>query len=250
MNNPLPAVKLVEIFSSIQGEGLFVGCRQVFVRLAGCNISCQYCDTRESFVAPASARIETTAACRIFENVTNPVPIADLVSAIERLYRSPHHSVSLTGGEPLLQPEAISAIAALRQSGTKIYLETNGTLPEALAQVIRDVDIVSMDFKLPSAMYGNSYWREHAAFLQIARQREVFVKIVISGETTQPELEQAISLITDIDATIPLILQPVTPLNGICAIDSGAVLRVQELAMQKLQTVRVIPQTHKMLGQL
>jgi len=179
-----------------------------------------------------------------------PVPMPELVSAIERLYRSPHHSVSLTGGEPLLQPEAISAIAALRQTGAKIYLETNGTLPEALARVIHDVDIVSMDFKLPSAVYGNSYWREHADFLRIAKQREVFVKIVLSGETTQPELEQAISLIAEIDASIPLILQPVTPVNGIAAIDSGAVLRAQELAMQRLQTVRVIPQTHKILGQL
>ncbi len=250
MKSPLSTVKLVEIFSSIQGEGLFVGCRQVFVRLAGCNISCQYCDTRDSFAVPDTARIETAAAGRIFVNLTNPVPMTELVSAIERLYRSPHHSVSLTGGEPLLQPEAISAIAALRQTGAKIYLETNGTLPEALARVIRDVDIVSMDFKLPSAVYGNSYWREHADFLRIAKQREVFVKIVLSGETTQPELEQAISLIAEIDASIPLILQPVTPVNGIAAIDSGAVLRAQELAMQRLQTVRVIPQTHKILGQL
>ena len=250
MNNPLSTVKLVEIFSSIQGEGLFVGCRQVFVRLAGCNISCQYCDTRDSFAVPAAARIETTAAGRIFESITNPVPMTDLVSAVERLCRSPHHSVSLTGGEPLLQPEAISSIAALRHKNTKIYLETNGTLPEALAQVICDVDIVSMDFKLPSAAYGNSYWREHADFLRIARRREVFVKIVLSGETTQPELEQAISLMADIDASIPLILQPVTPVNGIAAIDSDAVLRAQELAMQRLQTVRVIPQTHKILGQL
>ena len=250
MNNPLSTVKLVEIFSSIQGEGLFVGCRQVFVRLAGCNISCQYCDTRDSFVVPATARIETAAAGRIFENITNPVPMTDLVSAVERLCRSPHHSVSLTGGEPLLQPEAISAVAVLRQTGAKIYLETNGTLPEALAQVIRDVDIVSMDFKLPSAAYGNSYWREHADFLQIARQREVFVKIVLSGETTQPELEQAIALIADIDASIPLILQPVTPVNGISAIGADVTLHAQELAMQRLQTVRVIPQTHKILGQL
>jgi len=250
MSLPLSAMGLIEIFSSIQGEGLFVGCRQVFVRLAGCNISCQYCDTPESFTVPANARIETRAGERIFQEVPNPVSLYTIVSAIENLCLSPHHSISLTGGEPLLHPDAISAISSLRSTHTRIYLETNGTLPEALSRVVRDVDIISMDFKLPSAMQGKSYWREHADFLRIAAQREVFVKVVLSGETMQAEVEQTIQLIMDIDAAIPLILQPVTPVNGVSAVETAAVLRWQELALQKLRMVRVIPQTHKMMGQL
>ena len=243
-------VGLVEIFSSIQGEGLYVGCRQVFVRLAGCNISCQYCDTQESFVVPATAQIETQAGNRVFQKTMNPVLVCDLVSAVENLCRSPHHSVSLTGGEPLLHPAVVTAVSSLRKAGVKIYLETNGTLPEALAQVINDVDIISMDFKLPSAMHGHIYWKEHAKFLRIAAQREVFVKMVISGESTLAELEYAVHIIEDIDDSIPLILQPVTPAHGISAVDSNTVLRWQELALQKLHMVRVIPQTHKMMGML
>ncbi len=250
MTLPAAAVGLVEIFSSIQGEGLFVGCRQVFVRLAGCNILCQYCDTRESFVVPATARIETSAGSRRFQAVTNPVSFDALVSSIENLCRSPHHSISLTGGEPLLHPDAVSAVSSLRNMGVRIYLETNGTLPASLERVIDDVDIISMDFKLPSAMHGKSFWREHEAFLRLAKTREVFVKVVISGETTQHEMEQTIKLIADTDNAIPLILQPVTPMNGIASVATDAVLHWQELAMDSLCIVRVIPQTHKMMGQL
>lgn len=250
MNHTLDSVGLVEIFSSIQGEGLYVGCRQVFVRLAGCNISCQYCDTAESFLLPAQARIETRAGSRSFQELPNPVPLSTFISSIETLCRSPHHSISLTGGEPLLQPVAISAVSALRKTGVQLYLETNGTLPENLVQIIQDVDIISMDFKLPSAMHGQAYWREHREFLKIAAQREVFIKVVLSGETTQEELEQSIDLIRSVDSAIPLILQPVTPVNGVSAVNADTVLGWQELAMQKLRVVRVIPQTHKMMGQL
>jgi organic radical activating enzyme len=246
----MPAVKLVELFSSIQGEGLYVGCRQVFVRLAGCNISCKYCDTRESFITPATARIEINPGSRQFQSAPNPVSAAVLGAAVENLCRSPHHSVSLTGGEPLLQPQAVEAIAAIRSNKIKTYLETNGTLPEALTQVIGSVDIISMDFKLPSAMAGKSYWREHEAFLRIASQREVFVKIVLSGETSQAEMNQSIALIASIDREIPLILQPVTPINGVAAVTAATMLEWQELAMIQLRNVRVIPQTHKMMGQL
>lgn len=250
MSLPSATVGLVEIFSSIQGEGLYVGCRQVFVRLAGCNISCQYCDTRDSFVVPDAARIETLAGSRVFQSVRNPVPYDTLVSAIENLCSSPHHSISLTGGEPLLHPEAVSAVSSLRKMGVLIYLETNGTMPASLERVIDDVDIISMDFKLPSAMHGNSYWREHEEFLRLAIKREVYVKVVISGETTQHEMEQAIKLIADTDRTIPLILQPVTPVNGVTSVAAVTVLHWQEIAMKSLCDVRVIPQTHKITGQL
>ena len=243
-------VDLVEVFSSIQGEGLFVGCRQVFVRLAGCNISCQYCDTRESFVAPARARIETDPGRRSFIEGVNPLPVSDLVGYVAALCRSPHHSISVTGGEPLLYPQVIKALAPLRKTGVKLYLETNGTLPLALQSVINVVDIVSLDFKLPSIMGGKEYWQEHAAFLRIAAARTAFVKVVISGETTQTEIDRAIAMIASVDRQIPLIFQPVTAVNGVQSVDPSKALFWQEQALRQLQDVRVIPQTHKIMGQL
>ena len=249
--NVVSPMNLIEIISSIQGEGLFVGCRQVFVRLAGCNLFCRYCDTRDSFAVPAAARVETEAGSRMFGSITNPVAASELFAAVANLCRTPHHSISLTGGEPLLQPQAVVALSPLRDKGVRLYLETNGTLPTILAQVIQHIDIVSMDFKLPSELpEQQEYWQEHAEFLKVACQREVFVKIVLSGRTSPSELERAIALICDINPAIPLILQPVTPVHGVTPVVPEQVLRWQELALASLQNVRVIPQTHKLMGQL
>ena len=117
--------------------------------------------------------------------------------------------------------------------------------------MIQHIDIVSMDFKLPSELpEQQEYWQEHAEFLKVACQREVFVKIVLSGRTSPSELEKAIALICDINPAIPLILQPVTPVDGVTPVVPEQVLRWQELALASLQNVRVIPQTHKLMGQL
>ena len=129
------------------------------------------------------------------------------------------------------------------------YLETNGTLYEELAQIVDLLSYISMDIKLPSIV-GRALWDEHAKFLRVAAQKDLFVKIVVSGETTQPEFLRAVRLIADCDARIPLIVQPVTPTNGCLAVSPQAVLAYQTAALQVLRDVRVIPQTHKYIGQM
>ena len=94
-----------EVFSAIQGEAALVGERQVFVRLTGCNIRCAYCDQPEALDRrPGPCRIERTPGRRDWRIVDSPLPIPSLVGAVDRLCELlPHHSVSLTGGEPLMQ---------------------------------------------------------------------------------------------------------------------------------------------------
>ncbi|BBB93063.1 MAG TPA: 7-carboxy-7-deazaguanine synthase QueE [Methylomusa anaerophila] len=240
-------INLVEVFSSIQGEGLYVGCRQLFVRLAGCNLACSYCDTQDSKIMPQQAKFEQFPGKRNFRAVNNPLNIEKLAEHLNCLLRLPHHSVSITGGEPLCQPVAISQLLPLLKA--PIYLETNGTLTDNLALILPYIRIISMDIKLPSST-GKSYWQEHSSFLEIAKQREVFVKIVITSATMQSEMEQAVDLIASIDYSIPLVLQPVTPYNGYEAISPDDMLFFQEKALSKLADVRVIPQTHKFIGQM
>lgn len=240
-------IDIIELFSSVQGEGLYVGTRQVFVRLAGCNLSCAYCDTPESRDFCKNALVERTPGKRDFSQLANPLPINNLAKIINSLLTIRHHSISLTGGEPLCQATMIAELAP--QLNAPIYLETNGTLVEQLALVLPHIDIISMDIKLPSTT-GKTCWREHREFLRLAASKEVFVKIVITGQSNHAELQQAFDLVASVDTNIPVILQPVTPLNGCEPVSPDAMLSYQETALTLLNDVRVIPQTHKYMGQL
>ena len=240
-------IDVAEIFSSIQGEGKYIGYRQVFVRLAGCNLACEYCDTPSSRQPVKMASVETSPGGRVFIEIENPLTASKLASLINSLLASPHHSVSFTGGEPLCQANGLVELLPLISA--RRYLETNGTLVDELEKVLQHINIVSMDIKLPSTC-GKEYWQEHGRFLRVAANLDVFVKIVLTSVTRDDEFKQAIDLIAAVDTAIPLILQPVTPVNSITNIAPDEVLRRQAEALQKLKDVRVIPQTHKYMNQM
>lgn len=238
------SVNLVEVFSSIQGEGTYVGCRQVFVRLVGCNLRCDYCDTGQITTFPHQALLEVTPGKGDFRKVDNPLSIDMLSAHINNLLQSPHHSVSITGGEPLLQTAAL--LSLLPAINGKLFLETNGVLVDELKTVIGLLDIVSMDMKLPSAV-GKEYWNQHKAFLQTASMREVIVKVVVTAATDMAEFMQAVEIIAAVNSGIPLIIQPVTLADGGLGVMSEKLSLLQTNALASLRDVRVIPQVHKYL---
>ena len=119
---------LYEVFSSIQGEGPSVGETTLFVRFAGCDLRCGWCDTPHTWQRSATARFEVARGRGAFRTVDNPVALDDLLAAAEALDLPAHRFASLTGGEPLLQPAALREVAqALRARGPRILLETAGT---------------------------------------------------------------------------------------------------------------------------
>ncbi|GAW94236.1 7-carboxy-7-deazaguanine synthase QueE [Calderihabitans maritimus] len=239
-----------EVFSSIQGEGLYVGRRQIFIRFAGCNLSCAYCDTIESRSGKVKyCNIEVKPGSAQYRQLPNPLSVEDLLDNIVDLLEFPHHSVSLTGGEPLLYHHFVRETGKrLKEKEQLIYLETNGTLPDRLAEVLPYVDIVSMDVKLPTHT-GKSYWAEHKEFLNIARRKEVFVKIVVSASSPVEEIREAINLVAGVDYNIPLVLQPVTPVREEMDRCPGKwLMYLQDMALEKLAQVSVIPQTHRLVG--
>src|SRR5262245_3084916 len=176
----MPSANLVEIFSSFQGEGPYVGCSTLFVRFGVCDLRCRWCDSPHTWHAAKRCRIETRRGAAEFRELENPVALADAVAAAEALELASHRFVSLTGGEPLLQQGAVAALArALRGRGPRIYLETHGVAVAALEAVAEWVDVVSMDWKLASDVRRESdpprgpaldFHAEHAAFLARARQ--------------------------------------------------------------------------------
>jgi organic radical activating enzyme len=242
---------LVELFSSIQGEGPYVGYRQAFLRFHGCNLDCAYCDTVQPNPPPV-CRVESEPGTGLFRKLPNPVSLAAVVEVLtgwRTRYAGLHHSFSITGGEPLLYHEVLVEWLPVFRKLLPIYLETNGALPESLAAVIDQLDYISMDIKLPSSSGCAPLWDTHRKFLEVAIQREVFVKVIVAPDTSPEEIAAACLTIRDVDSSIPLILQPVTR-NGKSAVPANLLLKFQEQAARLLGDVRVIPQTHVFLDLL
>jgi len=245
-----------EIFSGIQGEGPMVGVRQTFVRFLGCNLSCRYCDTPASRQPQESARLEQTAGERDFVLHKNPLSTVFLSETILRLSSRRAPWVSLTGGEPLLHAAfLLELLPLLKDAGAKIYLETNGTLPEEMEKIADLVDFTAMDVKLPSASGQGDLFDLHRAFLRACRAdrapERLCVKIVLTDETDSSELNGAAGLISSINLSIPLILQPATGASPeVRPPRPDQLLRWQGGLMKILKDVRVIPQTHKIMEQL
>ncbi len=249
-----------EIFSAIQGEAALVGERQVFVRLTGCNIRCTYCDQPEALERrPGPCRIEATAGRRDWEIEASPLPIEDVIGAVARLWEQvPHHSISLTGGEPLLQGSRVQRLVGeFRARGWPVMLETNGTLVPPLRRMIGDLDYVSMDLKLTSVDGESVDPAVQTAFLaaSVEAGATTWVKIVIGPHTGMDEFDACITMVATVSAGAPrpveVFLQPLTPFGTAEeAPTPGQVLEMQERALRIHPRVRVVPQTHKAIGQL
>lgn len=249
MNDALP---VREIFSSIQGEGYLAGRRQIFVRLTACNLECGYCDT--DFAAGQDCQVETSPGSNRFARLVQPVArgtLLELLGSWNAQLPAAHHSISLTGGEPLLSLPVLASWLPEMRRILPLHLETNGTLPVELARVINLLDFISMDIKLPStAGCGEQLWELHRRFLATAAACELSVKVVAGDATSADEILRVCELISEVDRSIPLFLQPLTLPGGGCGIAAGQLLQLQALAAHHLADVRVMPQMHKLLGVL
>lgn len=198
--------------------------------------------------------MQTTPGEKAFESVPNPLDVGAVVSAVKRLESAApgHHSVSLTGGEPLLQVGFLRELCArLRKSGMRIYLESNGRLAEALKEAVPCVDIVAMDFKLESASGVKPDTETHREFLAAAAKKDVFVKAIVCGSTPEEEIRECAAAVAGVSRRIALVIQPVTPIDEKTTPPTGAqLLRFQIAASRLLDDVRVIPQCHKVMGLL
>jgi 7-carboxy-7-deazaguanine synthase len=144
-------LKVTEIFFSIQGEAVFSGWPTVFVRLTGCPLRCQYCDTAYAF---------TGGEWRTFAEIETEV----------RRYGTPY--VCVTGGEPLAQPRCAALLTSLCDAGLDVSLETSGAVD--IADVDKRVARV-VDIKTPgSHEVERNRWQN----LELLTQRDA-VKIVI-----------------------------------------------------------------------
>lgn len=123
-------MRVVEIFDSIDGEGIFTGCLATFIRLGGCNMRCSYCDTGYALNAKDGKEISITEIVRKARKIGNT-------------------HITLTGGEPLINPESSSLVKALCECGFLVNIETNGSVD--VRQFQNDNTVITMDYKTISS---------------------------------------------------------------------------------------------------
>lgn len=218
--------KIREIFTSIQGEGPYVGTKQLFIRFCGCNLNCAYCDT--DFEAAKS----------------KDYTVEELINKINEYGEI--FTISLTGGEPLCSVAFLKDfLPEIRKYGHKIYLETNATLPEALEKIIDSVDVVSADIKLKSSTGMNIDSDVYEKFYSLASKKECFAKVVFNEAISDEEINFCVSIAQKYG--LLLILQPEMKGN-----DFSVTSEFSEIIFEKFYTkysnIRLIPQVHKFIN--
>jgi 7-carboxy-7-deazaguanine synthase len=185
----------------------------------------------------------------------NPISAGDLAALVATMLASeaPIDAIALTGGEPLTQSDFVAAFLSSSRLAVPVLLETNGVLPRRLQQVLPLVDIVSMDIKLPSNTHEGAFWDDHAQFLDLARRKELYVKILVDQSTADDDVQRAVSLLAPLRPAVPTFLQPIVEASGCDAacrplIDADRLAQLYSLARRHLPSIRVLPQMHKLLG--
>ena len=225
---------VIEIFSSFQGEGLLIGERQIFVRFAGCNLNCNYCDTDDS-KSKASGKLMT------------PSQVTD---KINKILTPDCRAISFTGGEPSLYPDFISEVS--KNFDLDIMLETNGTLPENIDS-IEKLDIVSLDIKLPEHFNGDFdeeiFLNEIKSLnLLMAKCINVYCKVVILPSTKINSFKEVVEKLSENisnKSNLKIIIQPSSPLDEWKDINFR-LFNFSEIVGQYFE-VSTIPQIHKIL---
>jgi organic radical activating enzyme len=129
-----------------------------------------------------------------------------------------------------------------------VLLETNGTSADRLRTLLPFLSIVSMDVKLPSNSGERPFWEEHRAFLEASRGKTVYVKVPVDESTREEEVARAAALVAAESPESVLFLQPIVSPAGDLLVSGPRVARFHDVASRMLDDVRVLPQTHKVLG--
>jgi 7-carboxy-7-deazaguanine synthase len=206
---PQPHIlKITEIFPSIQGEGLRQGEATIFIRLSGCNLKCDFCDTQYAW------------------EEGQPYSVAQVLNKVKKIREGfPARWACVTGGEPLLQ-DIDELTRALKKEGLKIQVETNATLYRSLP-----VDWYSVSPKPEKYDYRPEY-REEAREVKIVITKNLNLELIRRLRKSFPE-------------KIPLLLQPQS--NRKWSMDLGAKLLKQAIKAG-LKNVRLSVQLHKIFG--
>jgi len=233
-------VRLFEIFTSVEGEGILYGTKTLFVRLAGCPFTCFYCDTKESLPLDSGKEYDIQEASRL----------------IDSNLKKQTYKVNFTGGDPLIQHEAVAELAKHVQS-KKIptYLESSCFDSDRFNHVLPFIDIVKIEFKTKDSEFVDSKHYErlienamNCLKSSVSTKKTTYIKIVVSSKT---ELNEFTNLVKNIFNSVSknqidgFIIQPT---YGIEEPSLDLLLNLYDVVYPYYTEVKVVPQLHKFIG--
>jgi 7-carboxy-7-deazaguanine synthase len=233
--------RVSEIFTSIEGEGIFVGKKTLFIRFSGCHLKCRWCDTKYALPIDSGTDYQ----------------IDEIKVLIIKELQPFTYKVNFTGGEPLLQTEAVIELADFikKQTNLKTYMESSCFDSELFSKVLPYIDICKIEFKTDDSKvvedeeYDNLILNEIKCLeLAVQSNKATYIKIVVTNSTN---LESFKNLVYNISKKIKasdilgFIIQPSF------AIDQPTVnklLDTYDIVQPMFPEVRIIPQLHKEIG--
>lgn len=201
-------LNITEIFYSLQGEAKEVGIPTVFVRLTGCPLRCNYCDTAYAFKG------------------NNPLSIESIMEQVEK-YNTRY--VCVTGGEPMAQSNCLILLDTLIEAGYKVSMETSGSID--ISPVNKKVSVV-MDLKTPSSTEQSQNRYENIALLESKDQ----LKFVIASRS---DFDWCCSILENYDVLSDVLFSPVY--------ESLKPVDLADWILEKQLNVRLQVQLHKLL---
>lgn len=233
-------VKLSEIFTSIEGEGVLFGTKTMFVRLAGCPLKCHWCDTPYAIPMDSGGSFSADEVKQM---------IAD--ELLPNTYK-----VNFTGGEPLVQHEAVIELARfVREKGIKTYLESACYDSARFAKVLPYIDICKIEFKLRDSKvvdeksYPTLLKNERECFrMAVEAGKKPYIKVVVTNSSSLIEFESLIKNVRGIAKPKDIAGFIIQPSHKVDEPVLDRLFAFYDAVYPYYDQVRVIPQLHKIIG--
>ena len=233
-------VRLFEIFTSVEGEGILYGTKTLFVRLAGCPFTCFYCDTKESL--PLDSGTEYT--------------IEEANQLIDSNLKHQTYKVNFTGGDPLIQHEAVALLAKhIQDKKIPTYLESSCFDIDRFNHVLPFIDIVKIEFKTKDSDFVDS--KHYEKFIghtmkclesSVKTKKITYIKIVVSSKTQLNEFEELTNQIFDVISKDDIDGFVIQPTYGVSEPSLDLLLNLYDIVYPYYIDVKVVPQLHKFIG--